>query len=57
MGRVVQLRRNRSRQPARNAVTHFPLRADNPYRCDVDRLAAVIDKARPELVIFGKSMF
>jgi glycine/serine hydroxymethyltransferase len=41
----------------KEAVVHFPLRADNPYRADVARLAAVLDAARPELVIFGKSMF
>jgi len=41
----------------KEAVVHFPLRPDNPYRCDVERLADVLDRARPELVIFGKSMF
>jgi glycine/serine hydroxymethyltransferase len=38
-------------------VVHFPLRADNPYAPDVSRLADVITANRPELVIFGKSMF
>jgi len=38
-------------------VVHFPLRADNPYRADVDRLAEILTTHRPELVIFGKSMF
>jgi glycine/serine hydroxymethyltransferase len=38
-------------------VVHFPLRADNPYRADVSRLADVIETSRPDLVIFGKSMF
>jgi glycine/serine hydroxymethyltransferase len=38
-------------------VVHFPLHPDNPYRADVDKLGEVIDAARPELVIFGKSMF
>jgi len=44
-------------ETGKEAVTHFPLRADNPYRADVDRLASVLDAARPDLVIFGKSMF
>jgi glycine/serine hydroxymethyltransferase len=38
-------------------VVHFPLRADNPYRADVERLPEVLNQHRPELVIFGKSMF
>ena len=38
-------------------VVHFPLRADNPYRADVERLGEVLEAHRPELVIFGKSMF
>ena len=38
-------------------VVHFPLRADNPYAPDVTRLAEVVEASRPELVIFGKSMF
>src|SRR5262245_721969 len=41
----------------KEAVTHFPLRADNPHRADTDKLAQVLDAARPDLVIFGKSMF
>jgi glycine/serine hydroxymethyltransferase len=38
-------------------VVHFPLRADNPYAPDVSRLGEVLEASRPELVIFGKSMF
>jgi len=38
------------------AVTHIPLREDYPYAADPERLAALIDEQRPELIIFGKSM-
>jgi glycine/serine hydroxymethyltransferase len=38
-------------------VVNFPVRKDNPYKPDLDRLAAVLETHRPELVIFGKSMF
>jgi glycine/serine hydroxymethyltransferase len=38
-------------------VYHFPGRKDNPYRTDIAKLAALIETAKPELIIFGKSMF
>jgi glycine/serine hydroxymethyltransferase len=38
-------------------VVNFPVRKDNPYKPDLDRLAVLLDAHRPELVIFGKSMF
>jgi len=38
-------------------VVNFPVRKDNPYKPDLDRLAAILDSHKPELVIFGKSMF
>ena len=38
-------------------VVHFPPRADNPYRTDTGKLAELLHAARPELVVFGKSMF
>jgi glycine/serine hydroxymethyltransferase len=41
----------------KEAVVHFPLERDNPYRADIERLGDVLDAARPDLVIFGKSMF
>jgi glycine/serine hydroxymethyltransferase len=41
----------------KEAVTNFPIRADNPYKPDVDRLLTMLPEARPDLVIFGKSMF
>lgn len=38
-------------------VVHFPVRKDNPYKADLDALASLLDSRRPELVVFGKSMF
>ena len=38
------------------AVVNFPMRKDNPYRTDVEETKKLIDRYRPELLIFGKSM-
>lgn len=38
------------------AVVNFPVRADNPYRIDVDATAKILDQITPEIIIFGKSM-
>jgi glycine/serine hydroxymethyltransferase len=38
-------------------VVNFPVLAENPYKPDPDKLAELLDKHKPELVIFGKSMF
>jgi glycine/serine hydroxymethyltransferase len=38
-------------------VLNFPVRKDNPYKTDLDALADLLARHRPELVIFGKSMF
>ena len=38
-------------------VLNFPVRKDNPYKPDLDRLADLLAQHRPELIIFGKSMF
>jgi glycine/serine hydroxymethyltransferase len=38
-------------------VLNFPVQADNPYKPDLTTLAALLAERRPELVIFGKSMF
>ena len=40
----------------RPAVVNFPVLAENPYKIDVSRTLELIDKYRPELIIFGKSM-
>ncbi len=36
---------------------NFPVRPDNMYRMDEERLAGLIEERRPELIVFGKSMF
>jgi len=38
-------------------VINFPVLKENPYKPDLDALAKMIDQNKPELVIFGKSMF
>ncbi len=44
-------------ETGRERIVHFPLRVDDPYRVDLDRLGELLHAHRPELVIFGKSMF
>ncbi len=36
---------------------NFPIQAGNPYRIDVPKLLEIVHDAKPELVVFGKSMF
>ncbi len=38
-------------------VVHLPLLKDNPYKPDVTALPSLLDRHKPELIIFGKSMF
>lgn len=38
-------------------VVNFPVRKDNPYKIDKEALAALLETRKPELVVFGKSMF
>jgi len=38
-------------------VVNFPVRTDNPYKIDREALAALLETKKPELVVFGKSMF
>ena len=38
-------------------VIHFPVSKDNPYRVDRAALANLLEGGRPELIVFGKSMF
>jgi aminomethyltransferase len=40
----------------RPAVVSFPVLAENRYKIDVPATLELIDKHRPELIIFGKSM-
>ncbi|MBM3318278.1 MAG: hypothetical protein FJY75_10560 [Candidatus Eisenbacteria bacterium] len=41
----------------RENVVNFPIRADNPYRIDEAALSELLPAVRPELIVFGKSMF
>jgi glycine/serine hydroxymethyltransferase len=38
-------------------VLNFPVSSDNPYKADLHKLADLLEEQRPELIIFGKSMF
>ncbi len=38
-------------------VLHLPQRKDNPYKPDPERLGALLEEHKPELIVFGKSMF
>jgi aminomethyltransferase len=47
-----------ARNPATEApaVFNFPVRPDDPYQIDLDALPELFERARPELIILGKSM-
>ncbi len=38
-------------------IIHFPSEEKNPYKIDSDKMIALVDKHRPTLIVFGKSMF
>ncbi|MEW5901233.1 MAG: hypothetical protein AB1715_07215 [Acidobacteriota bacterium] len=38
-------------------VLNFPVSSDNPYKTDLKKLGELLEEHRPELMIFGKSMF
>ena len=38
-------------------VLNLPVLAENPYKPDLERLGEMLQEARPELIVFGKSMF
>jgi glycine/serine hydroxymethyltransferase len=42
---------------AEERIVNFPTDAKNPYKIDTDKMMALVDKNRPALVVFGKSMF
>jgi glycine/serine hydroxymethyltransferase len=44
-------------QTGKENVFNFPVLKDNPYRADTSKLADLIQSVKPELIIFGKSMF
>lgn len=38
-------------------VFHFPIQKNNPYKTDTTNIEELINTAKPELIVFGKSMF
>ncbi len=36
---------------------NFPVQKDNPYKIDEEKMIELLDENKPELVVFGKSMF
>jgi glycine/serine hydroxymethyltransferase len=44
-------------QTGKENVINFPVLKENPYRPDLERLGEILEKHRPELLVFGKSMF
>jgi glycine/serine hydroxymethyltransferase len=38
-------------------VINFPVMKENPYKPDLEKLAEILSHSKPELIIFGKSMF
>ncbi|MCK4303391.1 MAG: hypothetical protein KAY24_04070 [Candidatus Eisenbacteria sp.] len=45
------------REDGKENVTNFPIQKENLYKIDTDALGDILHKAKPELIIFGKSMF
>ncbi|MBN1844838.1 MAG: hypothetical protein JW810_04080 [Sedimentisphaerales bacterium] len=46
----------RDPQTGKPAAVNFPVQEDNPYRIDVSACRPLLERYRPELIIFGKSM-
>jgi len=44
-------------ETGKEKVVNFPVLKENPYKPDREKLAELLDQHRPELVVFGKSMF
>ena len=40
----------------RPAIVNFPVQEDDPYRIDVHQTLQLVERHRPQLIIFGKSM-
>lgn len=38
-------------------VINFPVLKENPYKTDLEKLAGLLERHKPELLVFGKSMF
>lgn len=44
-------------QTGKENVINFPVRQDCIYKTDTDKLAELLEQYKPELIVFGKSMF
>ena len=44
-------------ETGKERVVNFPVLKENPYKPDLEKLAGLLDSHKPELVVFGKSMF
>jgi glycine/serine hydroxymethyltransferase len=44
-------------ETGKERVLNFPVLPDNPYKPDVGELGRLLEEHRPELIVFGKSMF
>jgi glycine/serine hydroxymethyltransferase len=44
-------------ETGKERVLNFPVLRENPYKPDVRKLGELLESRRPELIIFGKSMF
>lgn len=42
---------------AEDHIVNFPIDEKNPYRLDAQRMVELMDRHRPSLIVFGKSMF
>lgn len=44
-------------ETGKDSVINFPVLEDNLYRTDTQKLGKILDENKPELIVFGKSMF
>ncbi len=44
-------------ETGKERVINFPVKNDNQHKTDTDRLSELLERERPELIVFGKSMF
>lgn len=44
-------------QTGKERAINFPVLEENPYKPDLNKLGEIITEKKPELVVFGKSMF
>ncbi len=44
-------------ESGKDKVVNFPILKDCPYKTDTPKLSEILNKEKPELIIFGKSMF